>query len=276
MKILDGVRVVSLAVNLPGPLAVARLRALGASVRKVEPPSGDPLGQARPEWYRLLHEGIEVQRLDLKEPGGRTQLDSWLAGADLLITASRPAALERLGLGWDDLHRRFPHLSQVAIVGHAAPEEDRPGHDLLYQAEHGLVLPPGLPRTCLADLGGALEAVLAALQLLWARRAGRPGQRLAVSLDQAAAWFAEPVRQGLTTPGGILGGGFGGYNVYRAAQGWVAVTALEPHFQRALANQLGVSGLDAEELQQRFLTRTAEEWVTWARERDLPLVEVVP
>jgi crotonobetainyl-CoA:carnitine CoA-transferase CaiB-like acyl-CoA transferase len=276
MKILDGVRVVSLAVNLPGPLAVARLHALGASVRKVEPPTGDPLGQARPEWYRLLHEGVEVRRLDLRQAGGRTELDSWLSQADLLITASRPAALERLGLGWDDLHRRFPDLCQVALVGHAAPEEDRPGHDLLYQAEHGLVLPPALPRTCLADLAGALEAVLAALQLLWARRAGQPGQRSAVSLAQAAAWFAEPVRQGLTTPGGILGGGFGGYNVYRAARGWVAVAALEPHFQRALASELGLSCLDADDLQQRFLTRTASEWVAWARQRDLPLVEVLP
>jgi hypothetical protein len=46
--------------------------------------------------------------------------------------------------------------------------------------------------------------VLAALQLLWGRHPGQPGQRLAVSLAQSAAWFAEPVRQGVTTPGGIL------------------------------------------------------------------------
>jgi crotonobetainyl-CoA:carnitine CoA-transferase CaiB-like acyl-CoA transferase len=276
MQTLDSFRVLSLAINLPGPLAVARLRALGATVRKVEPPSGDPLRQARPEWYRFLHEGVEVQRVDLKQAGGQNRMDPWLAEADLLVTASRPSALERLGLGWDDLHRRYPHLSQVAIVGHAAPEEDRPGHDLLYQAEHGLVQPPALPRTCLADLGGALEAVLAALQLLWARRLGQPGQRLTVSLAQSAAWFAEPMRQGVTTPGGILGGGFAGYNVYETAQGWVAVAALEPHFQRALMHELGLSGLDAAELQARLLTHTADEWVTWARERDLPLVKVIP
>jgi crotonobetainyl-CoA:carnitine CoA-transferase CaiB-like acyl-CoA transferase len=275
MQILDPFRVLSLAINLPGPLAVARLRALGATVRKVEPPSGDPLQQARPEWYRLLHEGVEVQRLDLKLAGERSRLEPWLAEADLLVTASRTSALERLGLGWDELHRRFPDLSQVAIVGHAAPDEERPGHDLLYQAEHGLVQPPALSRTCLADFGGALEAVLAALQLLWARRLGQPGQRLSVSLAQSAAWFAEPVRQGVTTPGGILGGGFAGYNVYRAARGWVALAALEPHFQRALADDLGLSGLDAGELQARFLTRTADEWVTWARERNLPLVKIV-
>ena len=47
------------------------------------------------------------------------------------------------------------------------------------------------------------------------------------------------------------------------------------HFQRALADDLGLSGLDAGELQARFLTRTADEWVTWARERNLPLVKIV-
>jgi crotonobetainyl-CoA:carnitine CoA-transferase CaiB-like acyl-CoA transferase len=275
MGVLDNIRVASLAINLPGPLAVARLRTLGATVHKIEPPTGDPLQHARPQWFDLLHEGVEVVRLDLKDAAGRTQLDGYLQQAHLLLTASRPAALERLGLGWPDLHQQFPQLSQVAIVGHAPPEEDLPGHDLLYQAEQGLVEPPALPRTCLADLGGALEAVLAALQLLLARKAGQPGQYQAVSLAQTAAWFAEPLRQGLTTPGGVLGGGFGGYQVYRTAQGWIAVAALEPHFQRALAAELGLVTLDAGQLQAKFLSRTAEQWAAWARERDLPLVQVV-
>jgi crotonobetainyl-CoA:carnitine CoA-transferase CaiB-like acyl-CoA transferase len=275
MQVLENVRVLSLAINLPGPLAVARLRALGAAVRKVEPPTGDPLGYARPQWYQRLHEGIEVQRLNLKEPAQRGQLDSFLAEADLLITASRPAALERLRLGWHDLQRQFARLSQVAIVGHLEPEEDLPGHDLLYQAEQGLVQPPDLPRTCLADLGGALEAVIAAMELLLARKPDQPGRRLAVSLAQAAAWFAEPLRQGLTAPGGVLGGGFGGYRIYQTAQGWIAVAALEPHFQQDLASELGIAGLQPHELQRLFLTRTADEWVAWARPRDLPLAKVV-
>jgi crotonobetainyl-CoA:carnitine CoA-transferase CaiB-like acyl-CoA transferase len=275
MQILSTIRVVSLAINLPGPLAVARLRDLGASVRKVEPPTGDPLEQAQPQWYQLLHQGIEVQRLDLKQTGSRTVLDAWLAQADLLLTASRPAALERLGLRWDDLQRRFPALSQVAIVGHTAPQDDRPGHDLLYQAEYGLIMPPALPRTCLADLGGALETVLAALQVLWGRTPGQPGQRLVVSLAQTAAWFAEPLRQGLTAPGGILGGGFAGYNLYRTAQGWIALAALEPHFRRVLADELGLAQLDPELLQQHFLSRTADEWLAWARQKALPLVKVL-
>ncbi len=274
MHILGGVRVLSLAVNLPGPLAVARLRESGAVVRKVEPPGGDLLERSRPGWYRQLHEGVTVERVDLKQPAGRARLEGMLAETDLLVTASRPASLERLGLGWDDLHRRFPRLSQVAIVGHAGPGEDLPGHDLTYQAEHGLVVPPEMPRTCLADLGGALEAVIAALQLVVAQMRGDPGRRLAVSLSGAAAWFAEPLRQGLTAPGGTLAGAHPGYRLYRARDGWVAVAALEPQFQRTLAAAVGASALDTEGLQRMFETRTADEWETRARAMDLPLVKV--
>ncbi len=47
---LAGIRVVAVATNVPGPVAAARLRELGASVTKVEPPEGDPLGIVAPAW----------------------------------------------------------------------------------------------------------------------------------------------------------------------------------------------------------------------------------
>src|SRR4029077_16979334 len=98
MSPLDNVRVLTLAINLPGPAAVARLRGLGAAVVKVEPPHGDPLAQVRPEGYRALHQGVEALRLDLKESVSRARIEELLGQSDLLITATRPAALARLGL----------------------------------------------------------------------------------------------------------------------------------------------------------------------------------
>jgi crotonobetainyl-CoA:carnitine CoA-transferase CaiB-like acyl-CoA transferase len=66
-------------------------------VTKVEPPDGDPLALAAPEWYRELAGG-DVVRLDLKASDGRARLDELLAGSDLLLTAQRLSALARLGL----------------------------------------------------------------------------------------------------------------------------------------------------------------------------------
>lgn len=236
---LQGCRVVNLAVNVPGPVAAARLQALGATVCKVEPPGGDPLATAAPAWYRSLTAGQEVRRLDLKSAAGREELYRLLAGADLLLTAQRPSALTRLGLSPAELGRRFPHLAHVAIVGYPAPRQEEPGHDLTYLAEAGLLDPPALPRTLLADLAGAERAVAAALALLLARQRGLPLHPVEVSLAEAASALAEPLRHGLTAPGGLLGGGLPFYRCYPAREGWVAVAALEPHFaQRLLAELL--------------------------------------
>jgi alpha-methylacyl-CoA racemase len=273
-RCLAGTRVLSLALNLPGPLAAAQFRRFGAAVVKVERPAGDPLAHAQPDWYRTLHTGQEVHRLNLKEAADRTRLDDWLAQADLLVTASRPAALARLGLAWPLLHNQFPRLSQVAIIGYPAPRDELPGHDLTYQARVGLVVPPLLPRACVADWAGAQEAVSAALGLLLARARGQGGQYVAVSLAEAAERFAEPRRHGLTAPGGLLGGGLAGYNLYQAQDCWVAVAALEPHFQQRLQQELAVTSLDQERMAQVFVTRTAAAWEAWAAERDLPLVAV--
>jgi alpha-methylacyl-CoA racemase len=269
---LGGIQVVSLALNVPGPAAAARLCCLGAAVMKVEPPDGDPLASTCPAWYEELCAGQDVVRLDLKDAAGRASLDGLLEGADLLLTSSRPAALDRLGLSWPHLHVRFPRLIQVAIVGHAAPRQDVPGHDLTYLASTGLLMPPQVPRTLLADLAGAEQAVSTALALLYARERGHGSGYVEVALADAAATFAAPLRHGLTAADGFLGGGFAGYSLYPAQEGWVAVAALEPHFWRRLTAELEAS--NAQDLARVFLTQTAQYWEAWGAARDVPLAAV--
>ena len=166
MPTLTGIRVVTTAVNVPGPVAAAMLRDMGAAIVKIEPPFGDPLAAAAPAWYTELCAGVDVRILDLKSAEGRDHLDQLLEEADLLLTATRPSSLERLGLSWTSVHDRFPRLCQVAIVGYPTPRQDEAGHDLTYQADAGLVAPPAMPRTLVADLSGAQRAVIAALGLL--------------------------------------------------------------------------------------------------------------
>ena len=151
---LTGVHIVSIALNLPGPACARRLADFGATVTKVEPPAllgGDPMRQYAAPYYEELHRGIEVRTLNLKTVDDRAKLDTLLESADVLLTSQREAALSRLGLGWEQLHSRFPKLCQIAIVGSA--ERDDAGHDLTYLAEAGLATPPHLPVTLMADLG---------------------------------------------------------------------------------------------------------------------------
>ncbi|HET7730185.1 MAG TPA: CoA transferase [Usitatibacter sp.] len=272
MNLLEGLRIATTALNLPGPVACARLRDLGAAVVKVEPPAGDPFEAYCPAWYGRLHERMEVRRLDLKSAEGREAMDALLAGSDLLVTAQRPSALARMGLGGEALSRRFPRLCRVNITGHAPPHEETPGHDLTYMAAHGLVTPGVMPPTLFADMAGAERAVSTALALVIGRDRGGAAAGAAVPLEEAAAALAQPLREGLTRRSALLGGGLAGYNLYATSDGWIALAALEPHFAESLSSALGIDSLTAPRLEERFSAHTAAHWERWARERGLPLV----
>lgn len=271
---LVNVRVVTLALNVPGPMAVERLHMFGASIVKVEPPQGDPLATSNPQWYARLTAGVDVQRCDLKTADGQEQMQRFLGETDLLLTSQRPAALDRLGLAWESLHGSFPRLCQVAMVGYPAPDQNIAGHDLTYLASKGLLTPPGLPPTLFADVAGSEQAALAALAVLLARERTGSGQYVEVAIADAVERLAAPRQAGLTVPGAILGGGFPGYNLYRTKDGWLAVAALEPHFYERLCRQLGVSAPTYEALAARFELQTDAYWRRFAQDNDLPIAPV--
>jgi crotonobetainyl-CoA:carnitine CoA-transferase CaiB-like acyl-CoA transferase len=257
---LAGVRVVTMALNLPGPLAVSRLAAAGAAVIKVEPPTGDPLATMCPAWYRELHHAVTVERVDLKSDEGRERMREWLANADVFVSSQRPTALARLGLD----RAALAHLRWINIVGEIAQPEV-PGHDLTYQARAGLLRGTMLPVSLFADIMGserAFSAVLLALR-------EPPGTYVNVGLFDSLAPLAATTTHGLTSPGGPLAGGLPTYAVYRTREGSVAIGALEPHFRQRLYESLALP-LDSD-LTAVMETRTAREWEQWARARDLPI-----
>ncbi|MCX5807401.1 MAG: CoA transferase [Proteobacteria bacterium] len=275
-KPLHNIKVVSLALNLPGPAAAQKLKSLGASVTKIEPPDGDPFEKMSSRWYEVLCTGQNVMRLDLKNLRDRETFESLMKECDIFLTSSRPSALDRLSLGWADIHSRYPKLCQVAIVGYPAPDQNKAGHDLTYMAAVGLLLPPNMPLTFLADLAGAERAVSSALALLYVRERGNGSGYAEVALSESAENFAVPLRYGLTIPGGLLGGALPQYNLYETRNGWIAVAALEDHFLNRFAKELGlqVTGIKYEELMEIFITKTALEWEAWAISLDLPIAAV--
>lgn len=278
--ILDGIKIVSLAVNVPGPVAAWRLAKLGAEIIKVEPPQGDPLKQFAARWYADMVKNQKVVAIDLKSDAGRQELDHLLADASLLLTSFRPSALQRLQLNWEKLHAQHKQLCLLNIIGYPSPDEEIPGHDLNYQARLGLLTPPVLPVTLHADLAGAERAVSSALALLLSRERTGVAQYTSVSLYEALHDFTGPLDAGLTKPGGILGGGLAFYQLYRAADGWVALAALEPSFVKQLNKELRLdepAGGQATqiELERIFRTRTAHEWEQWAAAHDLPIAAVL-
>ncbi len=247
--VLKGVRLLSLCLNLPGPAALMRCRQMGARCAKLEPPppagapagaSGDPMGLYNPAAYGIMHQGVRVRVADLKTSQGQAALHRELAKTDVLLTSFRPSALSKLGLDWKLLHRQYPALSLVAIVGAPGERAEEPGHDLTYLAEHDLVTGLNLPPTLYADMGGSLMASEAVLKAVLLQTSTGKGHHLEVALSDAAAYLALPRAWGLTRPGAAIGGGHAGYRVYPCRDGRVAIAALEPHFARALCCAAGL------------------------------------
>jgi alpha-methylacyl-CoA racemase len=239
-KPLRGQRVLSLALNLPGPAALMRLRAMGATCTKVEGPAGDPMALYKPVAYDEMHAGVKQVKADLKTEAGQAKLHALLARTDVLLTSFRPSALNKLGLGWKALHKVYPQLNLIAIVGAPGARAEEPGHDLTYMADNGLVTGLDLPPSLFADMGGALMTSEATLQAVLLRQAKGKGVQFEVALSEAARWLALPRHWGLTLPSGSVGGAHAGYRVYPCKDGRVAVAALEPHFAAALCEAAGV------------------------------------
>nr|WP_315496844.1 CoA transferase [uncultured Rhodoferax sp.] len=249
LRPLKGVRILSLALNLPGPAALMRCRDMGATCVKLEPPphptapkgtSGDPMGLYNPKAYATLHAGMKITSADLKTEAGQKTLHRALAKTDILLTSFRPSALKKLGLEWKALHKQYPQLSVVAIVGAPGARAEEPGHDLTYLAENALVSGLDLPPTLYADMGGSLMASEAVLQARLLQLQKGKGVYQEVALSVAAGYLALPRTWGLTAPGAAVGGGHAGYRVYPCKDGRVAMAALEPHFAAALAAEVGL------------------------------------
>ena len=298
LRPLKGVRVLSLALNLPGPAALMRCQQMGASCVKLNPPTakaapagatGDPMSHHVGGPHAQLHKGVKQLSADLKTEAGQKALHRELAKTDVLLTSFRPSALTKLQLDWKMLHKRYPALSQVAIVGAAGARAEEPGHDLTYMADNGLVKGLELPPTLYADMGGSLMASEAVLQAVLMQKQKGKGVFIEVALADASAYLGLPLSWGLTRApgargkddiGGSVGGAHAGYRVYPCKDGRVAVAALEPHFALSLREAAGVMGADSramlapathQAIAAFLLSQTCKQLNKLAVDKDIPL-----
>jgi crotonobetainyl-CoA:carnitine CoA-transferase CaiB-like acyl-CoA transferase len=208
-KPLAGIRVIELANFIAGPLCGTLLADMGADVVKVEPPGGDmsratpPIRNGESVSFTALNRNKRSLVLDLKLPDAQAVLRKLAAKSDVFLEATRPGALEKMGLGPDQLNAVYPKLiyTSVSGFGQTGPDSRRAGVNLIIEAFSGVLSVTGEPGKMpirpgvqTADVFGALFATYATLASLVG--AGRTGEgRVAdVSLVEAsiaaAAWEA--------------------------------------------------------------------------------------
>jgi len=169
---LEGVFVVDLTRVLAGPYCTLVLADLGARVVKVEAPGrGDdaraigPFVGGASAYFLSLNRGKESIALDLRDAADRALFESLLARADVLVENFRPGVLERLGLGWEALHARFPRLvlARVSGFGQTGPYAARPAYDIVVQGMGGVMSLTGAPGGPPARVGTSTGDITAGL-----------------------------------------------------------------------------------------------------------------
>ena len=201
---LSGIRVLDLTSVLFGPYAAQMLGDWGADVIKVEPPAGDTwryAGQFRNRGmsgqFMAVNRNKRSLALDLKHPDGKTVLQRLIPTVDVLVTNVRPAALVRLGFGYDACQRLNPRLIYAAATGFGqdGPWAARPAFDEIIQAASGLASSigsaeePEFVSSLIGDKICALAMVGAVSAALFRRERTGQGQMVEVPMLETVAAF---------------------------------------------------------------------------------------
>ena len=208
-KPLAGIRVIELANFIAGPLAGTLLADMGADVIKIEPPKGDmaratpPIRNGESVSFTALNRNKRSLVLDLKQIEAIEIVRKLAAKTDVVIEAYRPGALQKMGLGADDLKAINPRIvyTSVSGFGQTGPDRRRAGVNLIIEAFSGVLSVTGEPGKMpwrpgvqTADVFGALFATYATLASLVAVGKTGEGRIADVSLVEAsiaaAAWEA--------------------------------------------------------------------------------------
>jgi CoA:oxalate CoA-transferase len=257
---LSGVVILDLSRILAGPYCSLLLHELGARVIKVEPPGGDdaraygPFKDGQSLYFAAINRGKESIKLDLKQAGDRAILQRLLDGADVLLENFRPGTMEKLGLGWEDLRKKYPRLIYAAAsgFGHTGPDAKKPAYDMIVQGLGGIMSVTGHPGqkparigVSIGDLGAGIYTALGIASALYHRERTGEAVKVDVSmLDCQLALMENPAMRYLAS--GVVPGPMGGrhatitpFAIFETADKPIVIAAGNDGLFRKLCAALG-------------------------------------
>ncbi len=206
---LKGVKVVDFSAYGAGPAAGKILADWGADVIKIEPLNGEParatsktLGMradegSNPHW-ELINGNKRSLPLNMKTAEGKEIMDKLLAQANIFISNYRHKALAGMGLDYETMSAKHPHiiwghLSGFGLEGEAA---DDPGFDTVaFWARSGSMLDfcengeyPLTPLFGLGDLGTASTLAGGVAACLYQQAKTGKGEKVIISLYGQGIW----------------------------------------------------------------------------------------
>lgn len=308
---LSDVVVVDLSRVFAGPYCTMMLGDLGATVIKVEQPGkgddtrqfGPPYVAGEAAYYLGLNRNKYSVTLDFKNSADLRRLLDLIKTATVLVENFRPGTLDKLGLGYDALRAINPGLIYCSISGYGqtGPYATRPGYDFVAQAESGIMSvtgevdgEPQRVGTPIADTAAGMFACMSILAALYVRQQTGNGQRIDISLLEAAISLlgnvsANHLISGEESP--RVGNGHPNivpYQAFRTRNGYIVVSCGNDRLYHALCTLLGREELASDPrfatnpqrvrnraalipiLQEQFAQRETDEWLEQLRAAGIP------
>jgi formyl-CoA transferase len=267
-KALLGIRVLDLSRVLAGPFCGMLLADMGADVIKLEMPGkGDdsrefpPFKEGQSLYYTNLNRGKRSITLNLKHPEGKRLFNDLVKSCDVLIENFSPGTMDRLGLGYEELHTVNPRLVYAAIsgFGQTGPYRSRPGYDIIGQAMGGLLSitgwpdsPPTRSGTAIGDILSSLFTAVGIMSALNIREKTGRGQLVDVSLVDSVYAALENIPQKYFTDGVIpqrIGNRYEfiyPYDTFMAIDGWVVIAIANDSIWGRFLETSGLSWLGSD------------------------------
>lgn len=294
---LEGIRVLSMAEQLPGPYCSMLLSDLGAEVILVERPGlGDP-ARMIPHFLSVVNRNKKSITVNLKSEKGKDICYKLAEKSDVFLEGFRPGVLKRLNVDYESIKKINPKIVYCSITGYGqtGPYKSLPGHDLSYQAAAGLLsssinkgdMPEG-PGIAVADLSSAMFATIGILSALRARDTQGIGQHVDISMtDGLVSWMS--VGLGLyfnTGSSEISIGKEPAYGIFKAKDGKYLTLSIahEDYFWRNLCLAIGkpdLAEMNGEQrrekreemvsmLNETLLSKPRDEWLEILGDADVP------
>jgi crotonobetainyl-CoA:carnitine CoA-transferase CaiB-like acyl-CoA transferase len=202
---LTGLKVLDVSRFIAGPYCTMLLGDLGADVIKVESRvGGDSTRMFEPKvageslYTMVYNRNKRSMTLDFRNPEAQDLLRELIAKSDVVVENFVPGTLEKMGCGWDAMHKANPRMIMVRIsgFGQSGPYAERPCFDVIAQAMSGIMeitgssdSGPTMVGTYMVDYGTALYATIGTMAALQARERSGLGQLVDVSLLDSAVSF---------------------------------------------------------------------------------------
>ena len=312
---LDGIRIVDLTSVVSGPFATLHLADMGADVIKVEPPEGDvmrnpgtPPTKGMGPIYLAANRNKKSICLDLKRPEA-VDVVKWLAArADVFIHNNRPQAIERLGLGYDEIREVNPEIVYAYCLGYkrSGPYGAKPAYDDLVQGASGGAMlsaratggEPAFMPSLVVDKTTGLHLAMAVLGALMHRERTGKGQLVEVPMLETITsfWLTEHLYDATYDPPRGQMGYARVLNPHRrpsrSKDGYVCMLIVTDKHWNGFCAGLGREDLRADPrlatiaaranhqpVVQQIVndiapTRTTAEWIAFCDARDIPAMPV--